>query len=1008
MFLFNTHTIRLGFLSSLLLLLQMMIIFQACNEEEVINNTEITEKPLKLPLSQVTLFEMEGHHIDNAPELDENEVICTFQTLEDIVGEKEYSIRARIVKRRKTTELVLDAPLHIGKQYFMYISYRGPRDPNTVLRTFGLNLKLNVTENDVEVELPDNHYKENGIKGAGTQENPYLISNANDLLLMENLINGDPLGEHYGGAHFSQISDIDMTFVCDYQNIEYGWLPIGYTNTSPFRGYYHGNNHTISNLRIKRTDSYAGGLFGCLYGAKIEDLVIKKADIEMQAAAGAIAGAVVVGGGDNQPNGKQVSSQINNCRVEQSHVKTSFYGGLLVGMADTYAHLLIDSCSVSSSNSINAEYGAGGMVGVGIYQSYVALQNVSNNSAAVKSKIGAAGGLIGTSDTLLVVNAYNSGAIEVTGDNEERYAAGGIAGGTGCGHFLNCVNKGTVKGDRGVGGILGSALLDKGDGTEENPGMYNNAMFTTCINDATITANSYAGGICGEAQVAAISCGNFGDVTVAEGYAAGIVANSPAVTLVDCMNKGQIHAKRMSGGLNGMAIFGTSTFCNNYGEVKSTNGNSGGIIALGGGGMMIHYCGNYGSISGGSKGEVGGIVGELGKVREWSPSDYASVIMGSIGIITSAASIVTSSIFTSRQISLKNAKILDLKGIVALQVLEKKIPVADWHFRGFAIAQGVVNTILTTFDLDALINPHSQTTEAKRTAMESAFQQRSTALCDSLSMVRKQMNNIVCSVVSGVDAKQMLNDQIAAFEAERNAVMADEKKCTSLNEEIDARRAVIKGEAEEEKRIRDTALDIANGVLAAISMILFATTVSLLSGGVALPLALGIVSSSVVIISSSNTMAKSIMNYQINATEITQCYNYGTVKGGKNCGGIVGKSNDYGRLYECYNVGTIHKASSHTGYIAGEIGNQTVLAVTYNISNGGDASAIIGHHAENPQRIANNYVITSPADMSSNENYESFDFNSIWKEPAVSSSDETLYRLPIINQSEYANSSYTN
>lgn len=976
--------------------------FLACSEEEIVDRLDNTQEPLDLPMSLYASFEMEGHHLDNAENLDDNEVICTFQMMDGDASGQEYKIHGRIVKQRRTTRLVLDRPLHTGKQFFLYISYRAPKDPVHVLRTFGLNLELDVKDDGVDVELPDNHYMETGIQGEGTEENPYLISNPNDLIIMQDIINDDGGGDKYKGAHFRQISDIDMTVACNYLNVEYGWIPIGHTNTCPFQGYYHGEGHTLSNLRIARANTYSVGLFGCLYGALVEDLVIKDAQVEAMAAAGAVAGAVVVGGGDNHPGNNWVSSHISNCRVENSKVKSSMYAGMLVGMADAYSRLLVDSCTVSDNNTLETEYGGGGIVGVGVFQSSVALEQVANYGVTIRTLIGAAGGLIGTSDSLMVINSFNKGNVEVADDNEERFAAGGIAGATGNGVFLNCINEGAVKGDRGVGGILGSALLEKGDGTEDKPGVYNTAHFTTCLNKGKVEARNYGGGICGEAQVVAISCGNFGDVNLSGTHAGGIVGNSPAIALVDCMNKGNICAERVAGGLNGMDIFGTTTFCNNYGRVKAYNGNSGGMMALGGGGAMIHYCGNYGEIIAGGDGYAGGIVGELGKVREWSDADYAAVVMGSIAIVTSVANIVVSSVFTSKASKLKKGKTADAKN--KLKPLEKKIKGIEWAFRGLSITQGVVNLVLMGFDIDARLHNGGVDADAVGKARSDSYQQRSDFLADSLSQVRKAMTDMDCALVNDVAGKKMLEDQIDAFESEREAVMKDSVKRNSLNEEIDARRAILQEGAVEEKKLRDTGLDIANAVIAVVSMALFATTLALIPGA-GVPLALGIVSSALVIVSGANGIAKSVMNYQVNATEITQCYNYGKVSGGKSNGGIVGLSNDYGRLYDSYNAGAINAGSSYAGYIAGQVGNQTVIVNTYNMSASGGASGMVGKKAENPLRINHNHDVRNASGEKSY--YSGFDFEDSWKTPETYQEDgANKYRLPVINLSEYANSTY--
>lgn len=788
-----------------------------------------------------------------------------------------------------------------------------------------------------------------------------------------------------------------MTYVCDFLNVDYGWLPIGYTNTEPFRGFYNGGGHTVSNLRLDRPKMLIGGLFGCLYGAKIDSLTILNADIQVEAVAGAIAGTAIVAGSDNQAGGPVVSSQVSNCTVLNSRIKSSAVAGGLVGMVDVYSRLLVDNCEVGGNNTLTSQYGAGGAVGLGVFKSYLVLKNV-DNAVSVRTTMGAAGGLVGSSDTLLVVGCNNTGDITVQKDEEERFGAGGIAGGTGCGQFVNCTNTGNVTGDRGVGGILGSALVDKGGGTEEDPGLYNSALFMTCINHAQVRANSYGGGICGEAQVTAISCGNFGQVNVAGGYAAGIVGNSPAVGLFNCMNKGAVSAARMSGGMNGLAIFGTAAFCDNYGHISSIKGYTGGIMGLGGGGAMIHYCGNYGNINAvNGDGPVGGIVGELGKVRKWEAADIVSVIMGSVGIISSAASMATSSAFASRERAA--GEVGNLTDMIDKINFNKQVRVADITFKALDISQGVVNTIMAGFNIAARIDPASPWIEVEKATMQKAVESRSIAIRDSLESVRKAMTVNFASIPL-IDTKQTVADQRYYLEYEQRRL--DHKVLMeNLNRELDLRRSNLQEIAEEDKARRDQVFDILNAVISAVSLVIFIASIPLTGG--ASGVALGIVGSVLGMISGASTISQSVMNYQVNATEVTQCFNYGQVSGGDNCGGIAGHLNDYGHVYDCYNAGTILRASSNTGLIAGKVGNQIVLANTLDISDSSDGFSIVGHALENPKRIASNYRATSDelSHMIKADYYKGWDFWTSWRAPSIITMDES-YCLPIIHESMYA------
>lgn len=142
-------------------------------------------------------------------------------------------------------------------------------------------------------ETWDLHCAEQFAGGDGTQENPYQISNAMELALMAKLLNMNKYtfeneNNPKASAHYILTQDIDLS--------EYYWVPMGFyrktmywTNfTCPFRGTLDGNNHTISNMRIRSTAlkdvdetefmCQNIGLFAQMYGT-VRNLNINNADI---------------------------------------------------------------------------------------------------------------------------------------------------------------------------------------------------------------------------------------------------------------------------------------------------------------------------------------------------------------------------------------------------------------------------------------------------------------------------------------------------------------------------------------------------------------------------------------------------------------------------------------------------------------------------------------------------------------------------------------------------------
>ena len=91
------------------------------------------------------------------------------------------------------------------------------------------------------------------LTGAGTEADPYLINNIDELKRFRDQVNA---GDKYTHKYIKLTADIDV------DNEE--WTPIGLWDTA-FQGYFDGNNKTISNLKITSTDTGNNevvGLFG--------------------------------------------------------------------------------------------------------------------------------------------------------------------------------------------------------------------------------------------------------------------------------------------------------------------------------------------------------------------------------------------------------------------------------------------------------------------------------------------------------------------------------------------------------------------------------------------------------------------------------------------------------------------------------------------------------------------------------------------------------------------------
>ncbi|MBU7005631.1 S-layer homology domain-containing protein [Phosphitispora fastidiosa] len=182
--------------------------------------------------------------------------------------------------------------------------------------------------------------------GSGTAEAPWQISEPRHLHNIRNY-----LGAAHSNKHFILLNDIDLAGYLGEDGPEYnegkGWIPIGPTWGSEFKGELDGNGKTISNLTINRSNEDNIGLFGMTYYAVIRDLSLENVNISGKSYVGSIAGRASYG-------------TIQMCRATGIVAAASQNGGGLAG--EHGAGNLIVNCA-SHVTVTGAAWGRGGMAG---------------------------------------------------------------------------------------------------------------------------------------------------------------------------------------------------------------------------------------------------------------------------------------------------------------------------------------------------------------------------------------------------------------------------------------------------------------------------------------------------------------------------------------------------------------------------------------------------------------------------------------------------------------------
>jgi len=318
------------------------------------------------------------------------------------------------------------------------------------------------------------------LEGAGTPDDPYLISNAQELGAMV----------HYSPyACYRLAASVDLSGVC--------WVM---AVVPWFAGTFDGNNLTISHLTM--TGSNALGLFGELTsGAEVKDLGLVDVNV---------AGSGYGIGGLARYNGGSVTGCYSTGAVSGDGGVGGLVGGNEGCVTDCY-----------SSGTVTGGGCAGGLVG----ENYRFASIFTSYSTTVVSGQDGVGGLVG-GNAGAVTQCYSSGPVSGSGPY-----VGGLAGSNAIDATVaQCYSTGAVDGNDCVGGLVGdnSGTVAQCYGTGSVSGKssvgglagLNAGNISSCYSTADVGGEKHVGGLVG--------FNSWGGMwspkgTVANCYSAGIV-----------------------------------------------------------------------------------------------------------------------------------------------------------------------------------------------------------------------------------------------------------------------------------------------------------------------------------------------------------------------------------------------------------------------------------------------------------------------------------------------------
>ncbi len=206
--------------------------------------------------------------------------------------------------------------------------YSGSKDGEYVKSTeVGLGAKgifrmgvTNLNKNEKGLDLIFN-----GMKGSGTEEDPFRIYTPQQLA---NIGNDD----YSFDSHYRLMNDMDLTEICelftDPENGLFGWMPIGGDpdiGNVPFSGVFDGQGYTIRGLNIDATVSMQA-LFGYVAdGGVVKNVCLDGAKVKSTASFNALLASVVV------------NSTLENCLVSngESSTTNNTSGGIAAYVIDS-------------------------------------------------------------------------------------------------------------------------------------------------------------------------------------------------------------------------------------------------------------------------------------------------------------------------------------------------------------------------------------------------------------------------------------------------------------------------------------------------------------------------------------------------------------------------------------------------------------------------------------------------------------------------------------------------
>ena len=300
-------------------------------------------------------------------------------------------------------------------------------------------------------------------EGSGTESDPYIVKEGGNLLWMANRIEQLELTAGatatFEDMYFKQVCDIDLAGLCIKSIGYYYTSQGGKEKTAAFAGHYDGGGYSIKNGRIisaaydhEININWCEGLFGCIYGATVENVTLDNVTIWSRGVTGGIVGRAVAPRNSDAPSDFNVISNCHvkdNCRIvtvwnqardlvlnDGYSYDSRYRGGVVGGIVGMAYGATVKNCTNATTFYVDGEHAlAGGIAGVAGYNSVI--ENcaftggivLTDNNCVVDATFGGIVGLLAPNlltntmsdaddflGTLTIRNCYNSGSFVYAGE----------------------------------------------------------------------------------------------------------------------------------------------------------------------------------------------------------------------------------------------------------------------------------------------------------------------------------------------------------------------------------------------------------------------------------------------------------------------------------------------------------------------------------------------------------------------------------------------------------------